>query len=415
MLALGTSLVLSALPASAAASASYGRAVLRPAEAGRGLISARPCRAGQGANYRGRDLRRTVLPYSLRCADLTGAKLDQVDLTQKDMTGAILRGASLREADLTQARLDYADLRKADFTEADLGQMHADRSDAREAIFVDAEAGQAEFQHAKLNGAKFTRAVLTQATLVDAVLTGADLRNATLGQIKARKADFSHAQMHEAKLGQATLLHAKFRSADLREADFTMADVDGADFSGANVESATFTMVDDLNLDGAVGTPEGQVGRTSVPRVTRVPTTPPTAGGRVVYSRPAESKPRIGLIMVIAGAAGLGITLALWGAARRRHRREADVFLLARRAVEDDVTTLGRHIDALDLELRSGGRLPTVTAEHDWQRALDAYQAARNILSSASGTEDLAYAAQAVHDARSALHRLQAGPSTGPQ
>ena len=63
-----------------------------------------PCKPGSGVKLRGKDLTSVTLPLDLRCADLTGAKLDEVDLTGKDLTGAVLRKASLKEADLGRAR-----------------------------------------------------------------------------------------------------------------------------------------------------------------------------------------------------------------------------------------------------------------------------------------------------------------------
>lgn len=370
--------------------------------------AAGPCRPGQGADLRGRDFTRGArLPYSLRCADLTGAKLRGVELLQKDLTGAILRGTDLRQANLTQATLKYADLREANLREADLGQMHADHADLRGAILVDAEAGQAEFPHADLTGAKLTRAELTQVNFTNAKLVDADLNESTPGQLKARKADFTRARLHEAKMGQSNLGHATFRDADLREAVFTQAELDGADFTGALVEGASFTQADDADLTGSKGTPTG---------ITGLPTTPPATADTPFRETPAEQPgnsrggPSVGLVMVVLSALGLAVTVVIWGvSAQRRSRRNAR-FALMRRGAEEDITRLGEEIDQLDYEFQISGR-GGMTADGDWRHAIDAYEAAKNALAVARRAEELHFVARAVQDGRNALGRLRARSS----
>ncbi|WP_433251982.1 pentapeptide repeat-containing protein [Streptosporangium sp. CA-135522] len=381
--------------------------MLPPAQA-----SAGPCRPGQGANLRGKDFTRGAsLPYSLRCADLTKAKLNGVDLSGKDMTGAVLRGAHLKQANLTQATLKYADLRGADLAEADLGQMHADHADLREAILIDAEAGQAQFPHADLTGATLTRAELTQVDFTNAKLIGADLDESTPGQIKARKADFTRAKLHEAKMGQANLRNATFKDADLSEAEFTQAELDGADFTGALVEGASFIQADDADLTGAKGTPTG----ISLPNVPPLDTTDSTdstddtglpLGDGVEPSAVRTGAPSVGLVMVVISAVGLALTVVIWGvSAQRRSRRNAR-FALMRGGAEEDVTRLGEEIDQLDYEFQVSGH-GGVTGDQDWRHALDAYEAAKHALTVARREEELDFVARAVQDGRNALGRLR--------
>ncbi|MGW4421512.1 pentapeptide repeat-containing protein [Streptosporangium sp. NPDC004631] len=374
--------------------------MISPAQAAAG-----PCRPGQGANLRGKDFTRGAqLPYSLRCADLTKARLRGVELLQKDLTGAILRGADLRQANLTQATLKYADLRGADLSEADLGQMHADHADLRGAILVDAEAGQAEFPHADLTGAKLTRAELTQVNFTNAKLIDADLNESSPGQLKARKADFTRAKLHEAKMGQSNLGHATFKDADLREAVFTQAELDGADFTGALVEGASFVQADDADLTGARGTPTG---------ITGLPTTPPVVTDTLTRTSPAERPSTtspgglsVGLVMVVLSAVGLAVTVVIWGVSAQRRTRRNTRFALMRRGAEEDITRLGEEIDQLDYEFQVSGR-GGMTADGDWRHAIDAYEAAKNALAVARREEELHFVGRAVQDGRNALGRLR--------
>ncbi|MEU8378319.1 pentapeptide repeat-containing protein [Streptosporangium sp. NPDC048865] len=375
--------------------------VISPAQAAAG-----PCKPGQGVDLRGKDFTRGAqLPANLRCADLTRAKLDGVELLQKDLTGAILRDASLRQANLTQATLKYADLREADLTEADLGQMHADHADLRGAILIDAEAGQAEFPHANLTGATLTRAELTQVDFTNAKLVDADLEESTPGQLKARKADFTRAKLREAKMSQANLRNATFKDADVSEVEFTQAELDGADFTGALVEGASFVQADDADLTGAKGNPVG--------RTVTVPTTLPDLdifGGREETpgdaSEPKSGGPSVGLVMVVLSAVGLALTVVAWGvSAQRRSRRNAQ-FDLMRRGAEEDITRLGEGIDQLDYEFQVSGR-GGMTADRDWRLALDAYEAAKQALLVARRPEELTFVARAVRDGGAALDRLR--------
>ncbi|MFI6451723.1 pentapeptide repeat-containing protein [Streptosporangium amethystogenes] len=376
--------------------------VISPAQA-----SAGPCRPGQGVNLRGRDFTRGAqLPADLRCANLTGAKLNGVELIQKDLTGAILRGASLKQANLTQARLKYADLRGADLTEAELGQMHADHADLRDAILVDAEAGQAEFPYANLTGAKLTRAELTQVNFTAAKLIDADLDESTPGQLKARKADFTRAKLREAKLSQSNLRNATFKYADVSEAEFTQAELDGADFTGALVQGASFIQADDVDLTGAKGTPTGL----TIPLPTSLPTsqTEEAEEPDIPQMEPAQSVgPSVGLVMVVLSAVGLALTVVAWGVSAQQRTRRAARFAVLRRGAEDDITRLGEEIDQLDYEFQVSGR-GGMTADHDWRHALDAYEAAKQALSIARRSEELHFVARAVQDGRAALARLRA-------
>jgi hypothetical protein len=101
----------------------------------------------------------TFPPGHLRCANLTGADLAGLSLSQVDFTGAILRGADLDDADLTQAVLNRANLTGADLAGATLLQVEA--------------------RAAKLVKSNLSGADLTQADLTDANLSGANLSGVT--------------------------------------------------------------------------------------------------------------------------------------------------------------------------------------------------------------------------------------------
>ena len=93
-------------------------------------------------------------------ADLRGAKLRGVDLSEANLSGADLRGAKLRGVDLSEANLSEADLRGADLSGANLRE--------------------AKLRIADLSGANLRGVDLSEANLSGANLRGADLRGASL-------------------------------------------------------------------------------------------------------------------------------------------------------------------------------------------------------------------------------------------
>ncbi|WP_424529181.1 pentapeptide repeat-containing protein [Sphaerisporangium viridialbum] len=404
-LALATGLfvlTVPTLPASASSVPGSETGTLRAAEA----VAAAPCKPGSGAKLRGRNFTGgAALPADLRCADLTNAKLDEVDFTQKDLTGAILKNASMKEADFTQARLEYADLSGADLSDADLGQMHAKHATFRRTILTDAHGGQAEFPHADLTGAIMARVELTQANLTDATLVDAYLNEATLGQIQARNADFTRAKLRGAKLGQAKLQFAVFKGANLTKAELVQAELNGADFKGATVEKASFVQADDVNLTGALGTPEG-VPSDAVGNPEDLPQGFEDAGGSGPTLPVVTRGGGLGLVLVILSGVGLSITLILWGLSHRRRNERAARFATARRSAEEDVIRLGEEIDSLDFDYKIN-HMTTSGVDQDWRRALDAYEAAKQSLNVAQSVPQLAGVAAAVHHGRDALGRVR--------
>lgn len=135
------------------------------------------CRPGSGPDLAGRHLTSSDLSnYSsgLQCANLTGADLSGLSLTQVDFTGAVMRDANLQSADLGQATLDRADLSGANLSNAQLIQ-----TSARDAKLVGADLAHVDFTQADLTGADLARANLSGTTFVQATLDQANFAGAT--------------------------------------------------------------------------------------------------------------------------------------------------------------------------------------------------------------------------------------------
>ncbi|WP_218006739.1 pentapeptide repeat-containing protein [Microtetraspora fusca] len=364
------------------------------------------CRPGSGPDMRGEDFSGADdLPLNLRCANLTGATLDGADLTSRDMRGVILRDASLREADLTLAHAEGVDLRGADLSGADLGQLHGRQAQLRGANLKDAYAGQADLSRADLTGAILARTELTQADLTGTTFVGAELSKAILGQVKARTADFTRATMRGTKLGQAHLESAVFAAADLGGATLTQAEMEGADLTGANVEGASFGQARDVNLAGSRGIPA--VAPTTLPSPSPSDDRSLDAADRAIAEDPVRTT--TGLLLVVLSGIGLAITLLFWAAAHRRGKRDAAAFELERQVLAEDLSQLGDEINTMDAELRRGDDgTPTEPGDQrEWRAALDAYEAARHVLTVARTPGELQGAVSAVEHGRASLRRVR--------
>ena len=176
------------------------------------------CTPGSGAKLAGKHITADIVSAhsnAFRCANLTGADLSGLSLTDADFTGANLTNANLQGADLTQANLTGAILR----------------------------------------GAKLQNDGMIQATISDADFTGANLTDAKLGQATAHGTIFVKANLSGVNFGQAEMQGAKLTGATLNGADFTQADLTGANLSGADVSGATFTQatLTNTNFKGATG------------------------------------------------------------------------------------------------------------------------------------------------------------------
>jgi uncharacterized protein YjbI with pentapeptide repeats len=186
----------------------------------------------------------TALDAADEPIDLTGKRLNGLDLSDLDLSGVILRSArlnaaNLRDADLSDAVLDQAWILNADLTDADLSGAH---------LF------QAQLVGSRLDGADFSGARvasdLSRTSLKDAVFVGAslgaDMENQSMGLMRGvfRKADLEGADLSGADLSRVDFEFASLRHADLTGANLMRASLGGADLTGAIVDGANFNEAD---------------------------------------------------------------------------------------------------------------------------------------------------------------------------
>lgn len=213
----------------------------------------------------------------LTAADLSGMRLNRIDLHGADLSNANLSGVKMRDADLRRAIFNHANLQHAVLS----------RSDLRKASLQSANLVQASFSWSCLDEANLKAANLSQARL-----RFADLNHALLWHAQCEKACFEHAhlwcaELHGANLRAADLSFANLRSTQLVHADLSFANLElsdltysmalgakfcdaileGTNMAGANIYTADFT---GASIHQCVGAPDDYFVRLQLPKQERL-------------------------------------------------------------------------------------------------------------------------------------------------
>lgn len=129
------------------------------------------------AEPRVKDLRGVILSFT----DLSGEKLDHVDLQEAQLQETDLTKAGLHKSKLSWSDLTGSRLIEADLSEANLIGSILNQADCREANLRGAILNGVQFQKANLSGADLRDADLNWANLTEADLANADCRGLHLG------------------------------------------------------------------------------------------------------------------------------------------------------------------------------------------------------------------------------------------
>ncbi|MDJ0695674.1 pentapeptide repeat-containing protein [Mastigocoleus sp. MO_188.B34] len=167
------------------------------------------------------------------CLDLSESNLTGAILWDSNLNGAYLSGSILRNADLSNAKLSGAILSDTDL---------------KDAIFRNANLTKAGLRGAILSGVDFMGADLSQVELTGNKLSKMDLNYAQLNGAYLNDTDLSHAKLSHAKLNRAKLSHANLSGVDLSYADLERAYLSDANLSGADLSNTNLSCA---NLSGA--------------------------------------------------------------------------------------------------------------------------------------------------------------------
>jgi uncharacterized protein YjbI with pentapeptide repeats len=158
--------------------------------------------------------------------DLSMAELNQADLHETHLEGAVFYEAYMLWADLSRAHLEGADLSFAHLNEADLSEAHLDGAD--------------------LIGTQLEGANLRSAQMKKVYLSGVYLEGIDLSLARLEEANLSVARLKGANLSMAHLEKANLFGAHLEGANLNLADLKEADLRGANLERANGLTVSQL-------------------------------------------------------------------------------------------------------------------------------------------------------------------------
>jgi uncharacterized protein YjbI with pentapeptide repeats len=147
-----------------------------------------------------------------------------------NLEGADLKGVNLSETNLERARLEGANLERSFFISANL----------KAAILRNAN-----LERIHLRGANLDRAVLTNASLRSAALYKVDLQNANLMGADLEGADLQSANLENANLEGANLKGVHLQKASLQSAFLRKANLEGAQVSKEQLATAR-------SLEGAI-------------------------------------------------------------------------------------------------------------------------------------------------------------------
>ena len=208
--------------------------------------------AGIASHYKEENQRSKIRTEILNFSNMD---LKGVNLTDANLSDAILINADLRTANLTEADLSGAILINADLRRANLERANLSKTDLSEAKLGGANLSVANLQGSILYGTDLSGANLGIANLSFAKLNNADLSGADLRRANLEGANLSKTDLSGAKLGGANLRRAKLSFAKLNNAYLSGADLRGVDLTNANLSEAKLIQADlcDTDLSSTVG------------------------------------------------------------------------------------------------------------------------------------------------------------------
>ncbi len=204
------------------------------------------------------DYHQLLLTNVCQGCDLTGAPLDNLDLSNADLTGSDLRYASMQNTNFTMAEMEYTWLRGAQadmaiFVLAQLSNSYVSGADFTRANFTQANMQRlysldsTVFQEAIFDRANVTESILPLSDFFMANALGGTFVDVDFSRSNFEDADFSYTTLDYATLDDVRIITTDFRESSIKRvrfyrSDFVSAELEGVDFHGA--------WLDDMDLSG---------------------------------------------------------------------------------------------------------------------------------------------------------------------
>jgi len=183
------------------------------------------------------------------CANLSRVVLTEADLSGADLRFVDLSEAQLQRATLVEANLSQSKLSFADFTDSNLYCAKLNGAVAKQARLSNANMRKADLRSVDFFQAELVGTRLQQADLREANLFTANLTDAKLRQVDLRQANLGFCQLRDTRLQQARLSGANLNNADLTLADLHECCLHGALLSRAVMVQTNLTACDLTGVD----------------------------------------------------------------------------------------------------------------------------------------------------------------------
>lgn len=190
--------------------------------------------------------------------DLTSANWIDADLSDCDLTGAVLLSLIGERVKLMRAVFNCTAMESTCFTEADLTGATLIGTKAKVLQAVGATFDEATFKEGRFENSRFDGASFTKATLKGTEFYESNLSHTVFDGARLEDVEFSGCNLSHATFIKTKTKNCKFNSVDLSSVDFTGADLEGAEF-----RACVFT---GMTLKDAVNIPQNidQCGSTKV-------------------------------------------------------------------------------------------------------------------------------------------------------
>jgi uncharacterized protein YjbI with pentapeptide repeats len=176
--------------------------------------------------------------------NISGARLNQMNLRYARAYRAFLANAKLWRANLEGAYFSEADLRNANLRETLLRNAIFDRALLSHAVLVSANATGANFAAADLRFSDLSYGIFENAVLSNARVSGASLYAVDLRDARLLRADLSRSDMRDTRLEHAVLSFAVLDQTDLSSARLAEANLTGAELKGTILLDADLKKAD---------------------------------------------------------------------------------------------------------------------------------------------------------------------------
>lgn len=175
--------------------------------------------------------------------DLRGAILHGIQLSEEDLTDFDLSEAVLCDANLVHSKLDRARLFRTNFDDANLSHASLNKVNAARANFHNAKMQHLLGHRSTWKLADFTSASLENSRIINSSFQGANLTNTNFTAASLKGSVFVDANINGTIFTNANLNSAKMQGLDLILCILTDARFDSANLSGCHLEG--------VNLPGA--------------------------------------------------------------------------------------------------------------------------------------------------------------------